>query len=185
MAKLPLVTVNDTAMYDLLEMMIDLGRDTLTILNMSSADSARVQQIAADSTLDASVIAKGMLGVLLDTMYLQDPEAFILPSERRGQEEPEEELLESPTEASYFKAYPNPFANSTTIVYDLGKECETGCVIRLYDIQGRVILEEVLYSAGGKGSFVVDMSRYGNGIYYCSLYGNGQMLQTEKLILMK
>ncbi len=83
------------------------------------------------------------------------------------------------------EVYPNPFTNSTTIAYDLGKECELGCVLRLYDLHGRVLLEEMLSLQDGKGQFEVDMSRYTNGIYYCSLYGNKQLLQTEKLILMR
>jgi hypothetical protein len=81
--------------------------------------------------------------------------------------------------------YPNPFSNSTTIAYDLGKECELGCEIQFYDIQGRIIMRQTLYTDNGKGSFVVDMSSYGNGIYYCALYGDKQLLQTEKLILMR
>ena len=85
----------------------------------------------------------------------------------------------------FFSAYPNPFSNSTTIEYNLGTECELGCELRLYDVQGRVILKETLYSESGKGQLTIDLSLYGSGIYYCSLYGNRQLLQTEKLILMK
>jgi hypothetical protein len=183
LAKLPLLTVNDTAVYDLFHTLIELGRDTLTILDMGRSDSLRVQEIAANSTLDAAVMAKGILSVLLDTFYFEIPEQMPEgPSERRGMEE---EVITPPTEAEYFKAYPNPFSQSTTIEYDLGKACELGCQLRLYDLQGRIILQEILRSEDGKGSFVVDMSRYGNGIYYCTLYGDGRMLQTEKLILMK
>jgi hypothetical protein len=178
--------VNDTAVYDLYDMMITLGRDSLTILNMNSTDSTRVQQIAADTTLDAGVMAKGILSILLDTLYFEMPEPIPpLPSNRLGQEEPENEVVESPTETDFFKVYPNPFSNSTTIAYDLGKECELGCELRLFDIQGRIIMQELLYSESGKGSITVDMSRYSNGIYYCALYGSKQLLQTEKLILMK
>jgi hypothetical protein len=65
------------------------------------------------------------------------------------------------------------------------KECELGCQLRLYDLQGRIVLQEMLYPDNGKGSFVVDMSQYGNGVYYCSLYGDKQLLQAEKLILLK
>ena len=31
----------------------------------------------------------------------------------------------------------------------------------------------------------IDVSTWARGIYHCSLYGNQQLLQTEKLILMK
>jgi len=165
-------------------MFINLGRDTLTLPNMSSADSLRVRQIAADSTLDASIVAKGMLGIMLDTLFIMDPEPFNIPSERRGQDEPEETLV-SPTETKYFKAYPNPLTNSTTIEYDLGEECEMGCELRLYDLQGRIILQQTLWTENGKGRMDVDMSHYTNGVYYCGLYGNQRLLQTEKLILMR
>ncbi len=188
LAKLPLVTNNDTAIYDLYDIFIDLGRDTLTLLEMNATDSTRVQQIAADTTLDAANIARGMLEVMLDTIYILHPEHYTEPSGKWGteeEEEQEERMADTPTEAEYFKAYPNPFTNSTTIAYDLGKECELGCVLRLYDLHGRVLLEEMLSLQDGKGQFEVDMSRYTDGIYYCSLYGNKQLLQTEKLILMR
>jgi len=183
LARLPLITTNDTAVYDLFGLLIGLGRDTLTILDMSSSDSLRVQEIAADSTLDAAVMAKGILSVLLDTMYFQIPEQMPEePSERRGMEE---EAITPPTEAEYFKVYPNPFTNSTTVEYDLGKECNLGCELRLFDLQGRVILQQRLWTENGKGRIDVDMTHYSNGVYYCALYGNEQMLQTEKLILMR
>lgn len=168
------------------EMFIDLGRDTLSLLDLSTADSTRVWQIASDSTLDASIIAKGILGVMLDTLFVIDPEPFSVPSERRGQEDPAQETnTVSPTETKYFKAYPNPFTNSTTIEYDLGKACEQGCELRLYDLQGRIILQQMLWAEDGKGRISVDMSRYTNGVYYCGLYGNERLLQTEKLNLMR
>lgn len=88
-------------------------------------------------------------------------------------------------EDRFFRAGPNPFSQSTTIAYDLGKDCESGCELRLYDLQGRVILSQTLFTDEGKGSITVDMSNYRSGIYYCSLYGDKQLLQTEKLILMK
>ena len=192
LAKLPLTTSNDTAVYDLYQMRIDLGRDTLSLFDLSSADSTRVWEIANDTMLDASLMAKGMLTVMLDTLFIFRPEPFELPSGRMGIEEDEdleneteEFISRSPTESEYFRAYPNPFSNSTTIKYDLGKDCEQGCKLRLYDLQGREIFAQILYSDDGKGTVVVDMSRYNNGLYYCSLYGNQQLLQTEKLILMR
>ena len=186
LAMLPLKTVDDTATFDLFSILIDLGRDTLTILNMSSLDSTRVQQIAADTTIDASTIAKGMLSVLLDTFYFEIPETVPeSPSGKWAGEEVTGEEMIVPTEASYFNVYPNPFSNYTTIEYDLGKECELGCELRLFDLQGRIILQQTLLSENGKGRINVDMNRYSNGVYYCALYGNKQMLQTEKLILMK
>jgi hypothetical protein len=97
----------------------------------------------------------------------------------------EVEPAESPTEAGYFKAYPNPFSQSTTIEYDLGNECEFGCQIMLFDLQGRIIMQEILTAERGNGSFSINIGRYGNGIYYCTLYGEGRMLQIEKLILLK
>ncbi|MCF8460517.1 MAG: T9SS type A sorting domain-containing protein [Flavobacteriales bacterium] len=181
LAKLPLVTVNDTAIYDLFALMIDLGRDTLTILDIGSSDSLRVQQIAADTTLDASVMAKGILTVLLDTMFFERPETIPgAPSEKRSQEEPEE-ITPSPTEASYFKAYPNPFTGEITIEYSLTEDCKGGCSLRLTDIQGRLVFQKQI-NGDGSGRFTVDMQRYETGMYMCSLYGQKQLLQTARLV---
>jgi len=184
--KLPLKNRNDSAVYDLFDMLIDLGRNDLTMKAISGVDSTRVQQIAADTTLDAAVMAKGILSVLLDTLYFELPEQIpSAPSEKRGEEEPQEEPLASPTQMQYFKVYPNPFNNSTTVAYNLGEDCKFGCELRLYDIQGRVISSQVLLGDGGKGELSIDLSHYGSGLYYCSLYGSKQLLQTEKLILLR
>lgn len=186
LVKLPLVTTNDTAVYDLFEMMINLGRDTLTILDIGSADSLRVQQIAADTTLDAAVMAKGILNVLLDTMYFEMPEAIPgTPSGKRGQDEPEEETVQSPSEASYFKAYPNPFNQQVTIAYDLRDDCLTGCFIRLSDIRGRTIFEQPISTGNGPNSVTFDLGSYETGMYICSLYNNQRLLQTSRLIRME
>jgi hypothetical protein len=189
LVKLPLKTVNDTAVYDLFHMLSELGRDTLTILDMSSADSLRVQQIAADTTLDAAVMAKGILSVLLDTMYIGTPEEIPeAPSARYGEEEGAEEEVESmmsPTEASYFKAYPNPFTNEVTIAYDLKDNCADGCLIRIVDIQGRIVLEQRIASGEGPNSFTLDMGAYETGIYICSLYNSQRLLQASRLVRMR
>jgi hypothetical protein len=183
LVKLPLKTVNDTAVYDLFAMLIALGRDTLTILNMSSAYSLRVQQIAADTTLDAAVMAKGILSVLLDTLYLGTPEEIpMAPSAKHGEEEAEEEIGISPTEAKYFKAYPNPFTNEVTIEYDLKEDCNAGCFLRLVDIQGRIVFEQRLITGDSPNRVTFDMGRYETGMYICALYNSQRLLQTSRLI---
>lgn len=185
-AKLPMVTKNDTAIYDLYAMFINLGRDTLSLLDMGSADSTRVWEVASDSTLDASIIAKGMLGVMLDTLFVINPEPFMLPSERRGIEEDEEDIaVESPTEAKYFIAYPNPFTDEITFSYRLDEECMDGCVLRILDIQGRVVFEQTLMTESEFGAVSVNLSAYDAGTYVCALYNNQRLLQTSRLIHLK
>jgi hypothetical protein len=183
LAKLPLITVNDTAVYDLFGMLIELGRDSLTLLDMSSLDSTRVRNIAADSTLDAAVMAKGILGVLLDTFYFEMPEQVPdAPSERRGEEDA---IIASPTEATYFKAYPNPFSHEVTIEYDLKEDCTDGCSIRLVDIQGRIVLEQQIVAGEGPNRITFEMGRYEAGMYICSLHNNQRLLQTSRLVRIK
>jgi len=180
LAKLPLKTVNDTAVYDLFGMLIELGRDSLTLLDLSSIDSTRVRNIAADSTLDAAVMAKGIMSVLLDTFYFEMPEQVPdAPSERRGEEDA---ITASPTETEYFKAYPNPFTGQVTISYDLKEECADGCVIRFSDIQGRKVLEKTIIASDGPNSIVIDLGHYETGMYICSLYNNQRLLQTSRLL---
>lgn len=168
-------------------MFIDLGRDTLSLLDLSSADSTRVQQIAVDSTLDASIIAKGMLGVMLGTIFVIDPEPFAIPSERRGIEEEEEQVIEvdSPTESDYFRAYPNPFEDEITFSYQLDEDCKEGCILRILDIQGRTVFEQALYTQDGSGTFTVNLSTYDAGTYMCALFNNQRLLQTSRLVHLK
>jgi len=185
LAKLPLATTNDTAVYDLFDIMIDLGRDTLTILDMGSTDSTRVRQIAADTTLDAHVLAQGILSILIDTVFLKMPEDIPeSPSERRAAPE-WDSPTESPTEASYFKAYPNPFNQQVTIAYNLKDDCSDGCFIRLTDIQGRTVYEQPISTGSGPNSITFDLGRYETGMYICSLYNNQRLLQTSRLIRME
>jgi hypothetical protein len=152
---------------------------------MSPADSTRVQAIASDTTLDASVLAKGMLSILLDTLYARNPEPFTLPSSKYASEEVEWEVAESPTEAEYFKAYPNPFNQQITVAYDLKADCATGCFIRITDIQGRTVLEEPIIGTDGPNTIIFDLGKYQTGMYVCSLYNEERLLQTTRLIRME
>ncbi len=120
--------------------------------------------------------------VVLDTLYVKNPEPFSLASQRLAQQTNDAPL---PTEATYFQAYPNPFSQELSITYNLGNDCSSGCYLRIIDVQGRIILDKALVANEGKGSLSLNMSQYENGIYFCALYSNTRLLQTEKLILLR
>lgn len=91
-------------------------------------------------------------------------------------------MAESPTEASYFKAYPNPFNHQVTLEYNLNEDCKDGCFIRLMDMSGRVVYEQGINSGEGPNSITLEMGDYEMGMYICSLYSHQQLLQTSRLV---
>lgn len=86
-------------------------------------------------------------------------------------------------EASYFKAYPNPFTSQVTIEYVLPEEYREGCLWRLTDIQGRIISEKRLDSSSG--TFIMDFSSYNDGMYICALYSRQRLIQTSRLVRIR
>ncbi len=75
---------------------------------------------------------------------------------------------------------PNPFSNHTRIEFTLPEASQV--VLEISDSQGRK-LDKLLdgYLNGGMHSVTWDGSPYSPGIYYYSLYADGQLL-TKKMI---
>ena len=75
--------------------------------------------------------------------------------------------------------YPNPATNQLNINLNGINAKESEVVI--HDLMGKEIHRFVPISTRQ----IIDVSTWARGVYHCSLYSNQQLLQTEKLILMK
>lgn len=81
----------------------------------------------------------------------------------------------------YFNLYPNPNTGSMTLEYMLEKD-ESGIMI-INDIAGRSVSEYTLNA--NNNSIVINDNRLNNGIYYYSIYVNGVMLKTNRIVIIK
>jgi hypothetical protein len=80
-------------------------------------------------------------------------------------------------------AYPNPFNNTTTIVYDFSSiNSFTQASIIVYDIMGKAV--KSINLKGGKGTVTLDRTSLASGMYFYSLMVDGSRLKTEKLDIL-
>lgn len=91
-----------------------------------------------------------------------------------------------PDEFKLGAAYPNPFNGSVKIEYELGQLLDARMTV--FDIRGRLILEEVLEPQGA-GSFNwngLDMNGHSvdSGVYLISL-SSGELTSSQKVMLIK
>lgn len=92
---------------------------------------------------------------------------------------------EMPKEFKLFQNYPNPFNPSTTIEFSVPKSGLISLVV--YDITGKEvkkILNVIKYDAG---NHKILFSGYGltSGVYFYSLYFEGRLMDTKKIIVIK
>ncbi len=89
-----------------------------------------------------------------------------------------------PLDYELFQNYPNPFNSGTIISFSVPKASRTKIVI--YDILGREA--KVLCNNNfntGKYNIRLDMTEFVSGIYFYSMYNEGNLISTKKLILIK
>lgn len=83
-----------------------------------------------------------------------------------------------------FQNYPNPFNPNTVINYQIA---ESGLItLKIYDVIGKeveIIKNEGMHS--GNHFITFNGSNYSSGIYYYSLFINGNLIDTKKMLLIK
>jgi len=90
-----------------------------------------------------------------------------------------------PMKMKLYQNFPNPFNPTTNIGYQLAQN-NSDVSIQLFDICGRKV-EEVLHKKQSTGShqLIFDGSRISSGVYFYSLFVNGEKIDTKKLMLIK
>ncbi len=89
-----------------------------------------------------------------------------------------------PAEFKLGQNYPNPFNPKTTVKYQLPK---AGLVnLKVFDMLGREVAELVnTKQEAGSYSLTFDASNLSSGVYFYSLYSDGQKVDTKKMVLIK
>ena len=90
----------------------------------------------------------------------------------------------TPTEARLGLNYPNPFNPVTTITFALGAPQRIDLAIYAVDGQRVATVREGLTSAG-RHTVTWDGSGRASGVYLCRLTGQGDLAQTQKMVLLK
>ncbi len=92
---------------------------------------------------------------------------------------------EIPNSYALSQNYPNPFNPSTKIQFSVPKQAEIS--INLSDITGRIISSIVQPKQFAAGVYEADFdgSNLATGLYFYSLYADGLIIDTKKMILVK
>jgi hypothetical protein len=106
----------------------------------------------------------------------------LFPIETRLEDSGEEEIN---TDEIYLGAFPNPFANTTTIRFMLPENDFAS--MKVFDVAGREMakLFEGITEAGNIYEATFDGSNLASGIYFLMLNSQSGVMQTRKLILNK
>jgi hypothetical protein len=91
------------------------------------------------------------------------------------------ELL--PTQ-SLLSCYPNPAgAEGVTIAWQLERTSVGTCRLQLHDVSGRLLWQQT--TTNEQGQLLIDTRQLSNGIYYCTLQKQGQVVATQKVVIIK
>ncbi|MEL7121311.1 MAG: choice-of-anchor B family protein [Bacteroidota bacterium] len=79
-----------------------------------------------------------------------------------------------------FSIYPNPFTDQITIEWDMERSSSSQLFMRLYDINGKLHINQILNK--GERSAVQHLSSLPSGMYMVALFENDQLIGTRKII---
>jgi photosystem II stability/assembly factor-like uncharacterized protein len=90
----------------------------------------------------------------------------------------------TPQSFSLHQNYPNPFNPTSTIEYEVSKTSYVQ--IKMYNLLGQEVRSFVNRDLGpGKYNVVVDGTGLSSGVYFYTLFADGQRIDTKKLVLNK
>ena len=81
-----------------------------------------------------------------------------------------------------FNLIPNPTNGNVTVDYALANEGDV--MIRITDVQGKVVKEQVLSKASKTGSVQLDLTELNSGVYLVNVKGTGYN-ETKRLVVTK
>lgn len=102
---------------------------------------------------------------------------------KAGVSSPVSTMNASLSSASLAQNIPNPYNQTTSIQYNLPATFSTAQIV-VTDFTGK-ILKTINISGQGKGILQLDASTFAAGIYNYSLYVNGKIIDTKKMVLSK
>ncbi|HDO28005.1 MAG TPA: T9SS type A sorting domain-containing protein, partial [Bacteroidetes bacterium] len=92
-------------------------------------------------------------------------------------------LFETSKQEILLQNAPNPFSNTTTVYYRLSEPCSV--TLKVFDHVGREVkrINETTQNAG-LNKIELDMNGLPAGIYFYSIFINGQLSDTKKMVLL-
>ncbi len=85
-------------------------------------------------------------------------------------------------QASFFKLHPNP--NDGNMIFEYSLQENTKGIFMLYDVTGRLVNSYTL-NQGMNNSMKISEDALQNGIYFYKVIVNDEMIQSDKLIILK
>lgn len=85
--------------------------------------------------------------------------------------------------ASLEQNIPNPFNQTTTIIYTLPQKYTVAYII-ISDKNGK-ILKRLNISGSGRGSIVAEASTLASGAYHYSMYADEKLIATKQMLLIR
>ena len=142
------------------------------IYSLTSQDSATLLNIALQNPLtngDAVYSARVMLRI----------DAFNNMNNREGNFANDEKSLD--IENSLVRIYPNPNNGNMTVEYTL--DSDSTAVLQVFDITGKKFAEYQLMS--GQTAISISEAALKNGVYFYQLLINGELISTDKIIIIR
>jgi predicted ester cyclase len=161
------------------------GKLDTAMMHINRAFSAPFDTTSWSDTLKIKALIRVVdTGILTPTSVA--PQS-ILPTMADG------ENAEVPVTAELYQNYPNPFNPTTTISFDLPNSATV--TLKIYNILGQEVKTLIDHQAmaDGNQSIDFDASGYASGVYFYSLYVDGQdvegnsiyYVKTNKMLLVK
>ena len=146
--------------------------------NELTATEEQTMHTLSTTSGPAAVNAQNALAFFVGENFERRAEPIILPSNNTRLSQPSTSNLKSPTGNDYqLNNYPNPFNENTFIEATLPENTEGEVVIN--DVTGKEMKRISLSEWENK--FEVKGNELGNGIFFYTLYINGEYVQTKKM----
>ncbi|MBP6872379.1 MAG: hypothetical protein KBC43_10270 [Bacteroidales bacterium] len=162
--------------FDILKKIAD---SNWAAFDLDSVSVLALHEINETGTSQISAFARGMLvkGGFLNYLEKITAPQFTEPSEYNSPY-PEEEVRDP--KRNYISVFPNPARDYVIVYYNLPSDDDIDYTIsktnQLGYLLGRYSIDT------GENQVVLDLRNVPNGSYFISLFGNGNLLETEKLI---
>lgn len=159
------------------ELYNDLRVEGNGLHELSAANRAVIEAIAADQKDPGASDARSWLALLDGITEIP----FVLPTaEKRLKPGKRDERRTK--EHSFLSAYPNPSNGPVYLVYDV-PEGVSESVVRVFDAQGRVVLDKRVSVKGG--IIELDTRQHASGLLVATLYWDGIQVATTKLQVVR
>lgn len=179
--QIPSRSTEDINYHQLYNVLIKLAQDGKTINEMSLTQEQIIRNVAISSTL-VKYHAQAVLEGAKKEHFERIPEKT-QPSVYLANEAENKTIIEQNINGpSLMTNYPNPFNENTIIPYYLPEETGTG-ELTVTDITGRIIQKYNLVT--GLNSIEFKSNDLMNGIYYYTMYVNGNLFSCKKMIIIK